>query len=306
MTKEVTTCSELERFGYCPLSWFRSRKGIQGKGKELQEGIQKHKFLEVGLTTIAHEDVVSDDAKKGIFSYTSVTITLALLSIVAILSGFLGIDLAAILVILALLWSLAGCYLLYLMLKSQEISEELRKEHGVPPGKIDYSDSKEADSLFSKKYMLSGKPDFIIEKAGVKIPVEVKTGRVPRGPHFSHILQLAGYCLLMEDIYGTSPPYGIVEYESKQQHRIDFTDDLKKTVIEKLTLIKAIERGEKEAHRNHNRQGKCRFCSRRVGCPESLAKDDGRSGRKRKDQQPKNQEKKGNDSSDKKDQEKKE
>ena len=167
VTKEVTTCSELERFGYCPLSWWRSRKGIQGKGKELQVGIRKHKNLEVGLTTITNEDVMSDDAKKGIFSYTSITIILAFSGIFIILFGVLGEQSAAILIILALVWLLVASYFFYRMLKSQETSEELRKEHGVPRGRIDYSDSQEADSLFSKKHMLSGKPDYIIEKEGV-------------------------------------------------------------------------------------------------------------------------------------------
>jgi len=274
VTKEVTTCSELERFGYCPLSWWRSRKGVQGKGQELREGIKKHKSLEKGLTTITQEDVVSDDAKKGIFSFTSVTIILALSGIFFLLFGVLGEQSAAIFIILALLWLLEASYLFYRMLKSQETSEELRKEHGVPRGRIDYSDSREAESLFSKRYMLSGKPDYIIEKNDVKIPVEVKTGRIPKGPHFSHILQLGGYCLLMEDVFGPAPPYGIIEYANKQQHRIDYTGELRGTVKEKLEFIKAVERGEKDAHRNHNRLGKCRYCSRRVGCPESLLKDE--------------------------------
>ena len=282
MAKQITTCSELERFGYCPLSWWLSRKGVQGTGKELQDGIKKHKDLEVGLTTITHEDVVSDDAKKGIFGYSSVTIILAFTGMVIILFGALSEQSAAILIILALLWLLVASYFFYQMLKSQEISEELRKTHGIPAGRIDYSDSKEADSLLSKRYMLSGKPDYIIEKDDLKIPVEVKTGRVPKGPHFSHILQLAGYCPLLEDTTDQRPPYGIIEYANKEQHRIDFTDDLKETVLEKLNIIKAVEKGEREVHRNHNRQGKCRFCSRRFQCPESLVKEESRRQQEKK------------------------
>ncbi len=288
MAKEVTTCSELERFGYCPLSWWLSRKGVQGKGKELQEGIKSHKKLEKGLSTITLEDHVSDDAKKGIFSYTTISIALALPAIFSIIFWrFLELELVGIMVIIALLYLLVACFFLYRMLSSQEIAVELRKEHGIPAGKIDYSDTRDSDSLFSKKYMLSGKPDFIIEKDGVKIPVEVKTGRVPKGPHFSHILQLAGYCLLVEEVYGQAPPYGVVEYskgERKQQHKIDYDKQLKDTVIEKLELIKSIEQEETVAHRNHNRTGKCRNCSRKVGCLESLVKHEERKGKDRSQQ----------------------
>ncbi|HID71753.1 MAG TPA: hypothetical protein EYP29_03295, partial [Thermoplasmata archaeon] len=107
MVKKVTTCSELERFGYCPLSWWLSRKGVQGKGKELQEGIEKHKVLEEGLSVITKEDSVSDQAKKGIFGYTAVTVILALTGILIIKQWIFGIpadeNSAAIFIILSLI-----------------------------------------------------------------------------------------------------------------------------------------------------------------------------------------------------------
>src|SRR2546428_11177016 len=101
------------------------------------------------------------------------------------------------------------------------------------------------------------------------IPVELKTGRVPRGPLFSHILQVAAYCFLLEEEYGKPPPYGIIRY-GETSFEIEYNEDQKKLVLQKLAEMRtAITKGG--AHRNHNRPGKCIHCSRRSGCPERLA-----------------------------------
>ena len=42
---------------------------------------------------------------------------------------------------------------------------------------------------------LTGKPDYLVERDGILIPVEVKSGRTPEAPYDSHIFQLAAYCL---------------------------------------------------------------------------------------------------------------
>ena len=127
--------------------------------------------------------------------------------------------------------------------------------------------SKRPKLLRSKKHNLSGRPDYILVVNGNYIPVEIKTGRTPRGPLFSHVLQLAAYCLLIEEEYA-HPPYGILKYENAE-HRIDFDDKLRVLLLKKLGEMKrAVKTGE--VHRNHNRPGKCKNCSRRKFCPESL------------------------------------
>jgi len=97
----------------------------------------------------------------------------------------------------------------------------------------------------------------------------MKTGRNPRGPLFSHILQTATYCLLLEEEYGKPPPFGLLRYENSQ-HEIDYTQDLKKLVLSKLIEMRELMETE-NVHRNHNRKGKCVHCSRRGKCPERLA-----------------------------------
>src|SRR5207253_1999892 len=75
-------------------------------------------------------------------------------------------------------------------------------------GDLVYIDSAaERPKLFvSKKHGLSGRPDAVVMDGEHHIPVELKTGRVPRGPLFSHILQVVAYCVLLEDEYGGAPP----------------------------------------------------------------------------------------------------
>ncbi|HEX9568009.1 MAG TPA: CRISPR-associated protein Cas4, partial [Thermoplasmata archaeon] len=138
-------------------------------------------------------------------------------------------------------------------------------------GALVYIDSAaEKPKLFvSKKHGLSGRPDAVVMDGEHHIPVELKTGRVPRGPLFSHILQVAAYCFLLEEEYGKAPPYGIIRY-GETSFEIEYNEDQKKLVLQKLAEMRtAITKGE--AHRNHNRPGKCIHCSRRSGCPERLA-----------------------------------
>ena len=71
-------------------------------------------------------------------------------------------------------------------------------------GRVDYIGEGNAQGrlLRSETYRLTGRPDYIVEINGELVPVEVKSGRMPRGPLFSHILQTAAYCLLLEEEEG--------------------------------------------------------------------------------------------------------
>jgi CRISPR-associated exonuclease Cas4 len=169
---------------------------------------------------------------------------------------------------IALIWLIGACYFLYKSLKHIEEARIYRIKHEIE-GEVKYVDNgKSKPKLFaSKKFGLRGRPDFVLLVDEDHIPVEVKTGRVPRGPLFSHILQIAAYCLLVEEEYGR-PPYGILRYGTVE-HEIEYEDDLKKLLLEKIDDIRKLEKTG-DVHRNHNRPGKCKFCSRRDICPEKL------------------------------------
>jgi CRISPR-associated exonuclease Cas4 len=257
------------------MSWWLSIEGVSGEGDEIKEGVERHSQIERGLETIKKEEESSEEAEKGLHSFTLIAILLASIGILIVYFGYYGTarsaNLAAIFILVALLWLLAGAYWLYLLLRSVEISLYLRAKHNIPKGQIEYSDRLHADSFFSEELMVSGKPDYILKKGDDHVPVEKKTGRIPRGPLFSHILQVGAYCMLLEEHYGRKPPYGIIEYRDNHSFTIDYDDKLKELILSKLKEMKLIMSGEKKAYRNHHRKNKCMRCSRRDNCAVKLA-----------------------------------
>ncbi len=178
---------------------------------------------------------------------------------------------ASVLEAVGLLWLIGASFFLYKSLKDVEEARSFRSSRHIGEASIAYVDlpSHDPKLLTSKNYGLRGRPDFILEDGGEKIPVEVKMGRKPRGPLFSHILQVAAYCLLMEESNQRRPPYGLLRY-GDTVHEIEYTDELRNLLLSKLEEMRgAASKGK--AHRNHNRPGKCASCSRRHACPERLA-----------------------------------
>jgi hypothetical protein len=76
--------------------------------------------------------------------------------------------------------------------------------------------------LFARTYQLTGKPDYLVAEGSRLVPVEVKSGRAPEQPYPSHVLQLAAYCLLVEDCYDRRPSRGIIQYTDRA-FEVDYT-----------------------------------------------------------------------------------
>jgi len=172
----------------------------------------------------------------------------------------------------SLVWLIVACWYLSHAMKSLEIARVSREKHRLGEAEVRYVDSEEEKPkmFVSRRHGLTGRPDAVLLAGDVHVPVEVKTGRTPRGPLFSHILQIAAYCLLMEEEYGKPPPYGIIRYEHAS-HEIEYNEDLRTMVLGKMEEMRAAVARGGDVHRNHNRPGKCIGCSRREGCPERLA-----------------------------------
>ncbi len=68
--------------------------------------------------------------------------------------------------------------------------------------------------LRSERYRLVGRPDELrAQPDGALVPVELKRRPLPRGGAFySHTVQLWGYCLLVEEATGRSPPFALLRY----------------------------------------------------------------------------------------------
>ncbi len=149
-----------------------------------------------------------------------------------------------------------------------------RKRAGLPSGKVVYSDTgirrKLEKPLYDRSLGLTGRPDYLVEKGDLLIPVEVKSTPAPPVPYDSHVLQLAAYCLLVERQMGKRAPYGWLRYANRTV-RIDFTPQLQDRLLELLAEIRRAERRGGLPDRSHQSPARCRACGFREICDQSLA-----------------------------------
>jgi CRISPR-associated exonuclease Cas4 len=152
------------------------------------------------------------------------------------------------------------------------ISSRQRKKTGLPGGRIIYTDTgawgRVDKPLYDPALGLTGKPDYLVERGGKIIPVEVKSGRAPNAPYDSHIFQLASYCLLVEKTMGTRPPYGILHYANRD-FAVDYTPELESALLD---ILAEMRRDEKRADvpRSHDIPARCRKCGYREYCDQRL------------------------------------
>ncbi|MEZ4771502.1 MAG: Dna2/Cas4 domain-containing protein, partial [Caldilineales bacterium] len=134
--------------------------------------------------------------------------------------------------------------LLYLALRLRRRAARNQRLSGLPEGKLVYADtgrwSAVAKPYFSERYRLTGKPDYLVETGDGLVPVEVKRSAAPPGgqAYDSHVMQLAAYCLLVEEVAGQAPPHGFIHY-SDATVQIDWTDNLRSLLLETLDAMRA-------------------------------------------------------------------
>jgi CRISPR-associated exonuclease Cas4 len=144
-----------------------------------------------------------------------------------------------------------------------------KKSFGIPEGLILYSDlNVPAASLFSKRFRLTGKPDYIVRRENHLIPVEVKSGGGSH-PHQSQVLQLAAYCQILEDTSGGFVPEGILVYNNVP-YTIPFDPKLR-FELESLVKTMRVSLRNGIVQRNHNEPGRCRHCSMKQYCTEVVS-----------------------------------
>jgi CRISPR-associated exonuclease Cas4 len=176
------------------------------------------------------------------------------------------------LIVLTLAWLLFSAWQLHRALISGKHSIGAKKDAGLEKDDVlAYSDDsgESAALLIDPEIGVRGRPDQIVRIDNQFIPVEQKTGKVPTKPHDSHRMQLLAYLHLVGITTGLPSNYGILRYGGETIFTIPW-DDLAKADL--FTAIQEVQRlmVEGGAERNHNREGKCRNCSRRNKCPQSL------------------------------------
>lgn len=147
-----------------------------------------------------------------------------------------------------------------------------RKETGLPRGRVVYSDTgawnRVEEPLFSRRHLLAGKPDYLVEQNGCLVPVEVKPNRSAPQPYDSDVLQLAAYCLLVEEVYGQHPDHGLIRYQD-QTFAVDYTPELRKTLLATLDAMRR-DAVSADVDRSHQHAGRCRACGFRADCSQRL------------------------------------
>jgi CRISPR-associated exonuclease Cas4 len=151
---------------------------------------------------------------------------------------------------------------------------ELRRKSGLPAGRVIYADTHSHNwrpaprPFFSARFGLVGKPDYLVETGQGLIPVEVKSGSAPDVPYLGHILQVAAYCLLVEDSTGKPSPHGWLQY-ANALFEIDFTRELQQELLNNLAEMRQL-RNKKTVARSHNQPGRCSTCRFNEQCGEAI------------------------------------
>ena len=273
MPKQIISASEMERYGYCPLSWYLDLRGIDAEGDEVNTGVEKHKVIGDSLKNLLVEEEKSRETSTTLLTIVGLIMMVVTIALILLWLSTEKQSMGVILLIIGIGWMLIASFFLYKLLLSTEKIDQLRDDYKLGEETIETPDglTEETPVLKSRKYNLAGRPDYMIKENDLRIPVEVKTGRRPKAPFFSHVLQIGAYCLLSEETFQSSPSHGQIRYgfESKP-HNVEWEPKLKTLVLEKIEEMNDILKGRTKAHRNHKRVGKCNNCSRRKGCPERL------------------------------------
>jgi len=152
------------------------------------------------------------------------------------------------------------------------LARRTRASTGLPRGRVVAADmgawQRLDRPLFSRRHLLTGRPDYILADGADLIPVEVKSARAPGRPHESHLLQLAAYCLLLAETSGRRPPYGLLRYADRT-FEITYTQEMEEQLLATLEAMReSLSCGA--APRDHDDPRRCAACGYRERCDERL------------------------------------
>ncbi len=147
-----------------------------------------------------------------------------------------------------------------------------QKRSGLPGGRVIYADTRGwgpvEKPLYDPVHGLTGKPDYLVEQGNTLIPVEVKSAYASQAPYDSHIFQVAAYCMLVQNVLGKRPPYGILHYNNRT-FAVDYTPQLEAALLDLLEAMRT-QGDKKEAPRSHEMPARCSRCGYRSSCDQRL------------------------------------
>ncbi len=134
-------------------------------------------------------------------------------------------------------------------------------------GRIVASDgpvSRPSRVLRSARHGISGKPDYLVVENGRIAPVEVKPTRESDRPWLRDIVQLAAYCLLVEETHERFAGYGYLRYANRT-FRIDFTHSMRDEVLRTANALRD-DLDATDVDANHDDPRRCARCALRTPC----------------------------------------
>ena len=164
-------------------------------------------------------------------------------------------------------WLLLGCALALI-----GAAIAMRRSTGLPWRRVAYRDTQAwrrmEQPLVARRYGLVGRPDYLIEVGRKLIPVEVKPTRRASEPYPSDLMQLAAYCLLVEETTGTRPPYGVLRY-AQATFQAPFSDRLRDELIALRDEMRTADHKVRSG-RSHRQPARCRGCGFVRQCDQAL------------------------------------
>ena len=152
------------------------------------------------------------------------------------------------------------------------VARALQRRSGLPAGRVRYEDTarRESGVLRSARYRLSGKPDYLLETARGLVPVEVKPTRRAPAPYDSDLMQLAAYCLLVEEAGGSAPRPGL-RRDAEQSWDVPWDEPARRRLLDPLALVDSAT-SQRDVARSHEQPARCRGCGQRANCDQALAR----------------------------------
>ena len=82
MPKQIISASEMERYGYCPLSWYLDLRGIDAEGEEVNTGVEKHKEIGDSLKNLLVEEEKSRETSTTLMTIVGLIMTVVTIALI--------------------------------------------------------------------------------------------------------------------------------------------------------------------------------------------------------------------------------
>ena len=155
--------------------------------------------------------------------------------------------------VLALVLGCLGLWLLVLSLRA-------RRMRGLGSGETVTLDDV---TLFSKRLLLTGRPDRIVKQGDFFIPEEWKSSKKVEP---WHLVQVGVYFILIEEHYGVRPAYGFVVLQGGRRERVENTQELRERVLAVATKIREHRGRLEDEILVSPARWQCRVCGQRNLC----------------------------------------